>query len=131
MKKWTEYLEAVKAFSAEWAEPQWMTDLRVNALTKIDELPLPVIEKVKFARWNLYNVKPEHQEAAGTIPSFDQMKDNPMIVQSGETTVFEQISPKLADQGVIFTDLVTAMQEHPELVKEYSCKKQYPLKKIH
>lgn len=53
MKKWTEYLEAVKAFSAEWAEPQWMTDLRVNALTKIDELPLPVIEKVKFARWNL------------------------------------------------------------------------------
>ncbi|MDT2448288.1 Fe-S cluster assembly protein SufD [Enterococcus avium] len=127
MKKWTEYLEAVKAFSAEWAEPQWMTDLRVNALTKIDELPLPVIEKVKFARWNLYNVKPEHQEAAGTIPSFDQMKDNPMIVQSGETTVFEQISPKLADQGVIFTDLVTAMQEHPELVKEYYMQKAVPV----
>ena len=127
MKKWTEYLEAVKAFSAEWAEPQWMTDLRVNALTKIDELPLPVIEKVKFARWNLYNVKPEHQEATGTIPSFDQMKDNPMIVQAGETTVFEQISPKLADQGVIFTDLVTAMQEHSELVKEYYMQKAVPV----
>ena len=50
-----------------------------------------------------------------------------MIVQSGETTVFEQISPKLADQGVIFTDLVTAMQEHPELVKEYYMQKAVPV----
>ena len=118
MKKWIEYLEAVKAFSAEWAEPQWMTDLRVNALTKIDELPLPVIEKVKFARWNLYNVKPEHQEAAGTIPSFDQMKDNPLIVQQGSFHAFEQLQASLAEQGVIFTDIFTALQEHPELVKE-------------
>ena len=55
-----------------------------------------------------------------------------MIVQRGETTVFRTNLQSLIDKGVIFTDLVTAMQEHPELVKEYYMQKaQYPLKKIH
>jgi len=34
-------------------------------------------------------------------------------------TVFEQLSADLAEQGVIFTDLFTAMHEYPELVQEY------------
>ena len=34
-------------------------------------------------------------------------------------TVFEQLSADLAEQGVILTDLFTAMHEYPELVQEY------------
>ncbi|GCF95102.1 Fe-S cluster assembly protein SufD [Enterococcus florum] len=127
MTKWMDYLDAVKSYSASWEEPQWMTDLRVSALEKIEQLPLPVIEKVKFARWSLYNVKTERQEAVGDVPSFDQIGDNPMVVQTGEQTILEQISPELAEKGVIFTDLMTAMQEHPELVKEYYMTKAVPM----
>lgn len=122
-----DYLDAVKTYSASWEEPQWMTDFRLSALEKIEELPLPVIEKVKFARWHLYNVKPERQLETGTVPGFDQMPDNPMVAQIGDDTVFEQISPELAEKGVIFTDLMTAVKEYPELVKEYYMQKAVPM----
>ncbi|MGG5315600.1 Fe-S cluster assembly protein SufD [Enterococcus sp. AZ072] len=127
MTKWMDYLDAVKTYSASWEEPQWMTDFRLSALEKIEELPLPVIEKVKFARWHLYNVKPERQLETGTVPGFDQMPDNPMVAQIGDDTVFEQISPELAEKGVIFTDLMTAVKEYPELVKEYYMQKAVPM----
>ncbi|MEO1771220.1 Fe-S cluster assembly protein SufD [Candidatus Enterococcus ferrettii] len=127
MTKWMDYLDAVKTYSASWEEPQWMTDFRLSALEKIEELPLPVIEKVKFARWHLYNVKPERQLETGAVPGFDQMPDNPMVAQIGDDTVFEQISPELAEKGVIFTDLMTAVKEYPELVKEYYMQKAVPM----
>lgn len=126
MTKWTDYLEDVQRYSAAWEEPQWLTDLRVDALSKIDELPLPTIEKVRFARWNLYNVKPEPEVTTGNVPDFSNMSDNPMVVQQGEQTVFEQISPELVEQGVIFTDFVTAVKEHGDLVKEYFMTKAVP-----
>ncbi|MBV7389449.1 MULTISPECIES: Fe-S cluster assembly protein SufD [Enterococcus] len=126
MTKWIDYLEDVQRYSAAWEEPQWLTDLRVDALSKIDELPLPTIEKVRFARWNLYNVKPEAEVTTGNVPDFSNMSDNPMVVQQGEQTVFEQISPELVEQGVIFTDFVTAVKEHGDLVREYFMTKAVP-----
>ena len=51
------------------------------------------------------------------------MKDNPVLVQQGTWTTFEQLSTELAEKGVIFTDLFTALQEHPDLVKEYYMQK--------
>ncbi|WP_265460096.1 Fe-S cluster assembly protein SufD [Enterococcus sp. HY326] len=115
------YLEAITAFSAEKNEPAWFLELRKAALAKMDELELPKIERVKFHRWPLFKVTPENMvtTAAGTVPVFDQMKDNPTVVQNGSETIFEQISEKLANQGVIFTSLETALVEYPELVKEY------------
>lgn len=114
------YLDDIKAFSARNEEPSWMTDLRAAALEKAENLELPKIERVKFHRWPLFNVNTEeYAPQAMNIPSFDAMKDNPVIVQQGSITAFEQLSAKLADQGVIFTDIFTALQEHGDLVKEY------------
>ena len=63
---------------------------------------------------------------AGNVAAFDEMKDNPVLVQQGTWTTFEQLSTELAEKGVIFTDLFTALQEHPDLVKRIlhakSCK---------
>src|SRR5699024_6999515 len=39
-------------------------------------------------------------------------------VQVGTQTAFEQLPMELIEQGVIFTDIFTAMEEHPELVEE-------------
>ncbi|MDH6365370.1 Fe-S cluster assembly protein SufD [Enterococcus sp. PF1-24] len=115
----TDYLEAVKAFSVEHNEPAWMTDLRQAALSKVDELALPKIEQMDYHRWPLFDVNFEVTEASGTVPAFDAMGDNPVIVQNDNTTVFEQLSVDLAEKGVIFTDLFSALTEYPELVKEY------------
>ena len=45
--------ENIKLFSEMHAEPQWLQYLRQKAFDKIDDLELPVIERVKFHRWNL------------------------------------------------------------------------------
>ncbi|MBP2097974.1 Fe-S cluster assembly protein SufD [Enterococcus rivorum] len=114
------YLDNINAFSASKEEPTWMTDFRIDALEKVAGLELPMIERVKFHRWPLFNVNNEdYTPETLNIPSFDEMKDNPVIVQQGSVTAFEQLSADLAAKGVIFTDLFTALQEHPELVKEY------------
>ena len=114
------YLDDVKAFSAENEEPTWMTELRIAALEKAEKLALPKIERVKFHRWPLFTVENEaYMPDAGFTAQFDQMKDNPVLVQQNTLTVFEQLSTNLIEKGVIFTDLKTAMEEYPELVKEY------------
>ncbi|EPI01511.1 FeS assembly protein SufD [Enterococcus faecalis 13-SD-W-01] len=120
-KKWLDYLDAVNDFSLSKGEPAWMTEIRQQALAKAEELPLPQIERVKFHRWPLTEIAEplDSVEEYPEVAAFDAMKDNPVIVQHGTTTVFEQLPAELAEQGVIFTDLFTALQEHPELVKEY------------
>lgn len=101
-----------------------MRTFRQDALAKADELPLPHIDRVKFHRWSLFDVKETQTiSETGTIPAFDAMKDNPVLVQQGSWTIFEQLPVELAEKGVIFTDLFTAMIEYPELVQEYYIEK--------
>lgn len=124
-KKWLEQLDAVTNFSLSKGEPEWMTKFRQEALAKADELPLPHIDRVKFHRWPLFDIEDmaDQYSEAGNVAAFDEMKDNPVLVQQGTWTTFEQLSIELAEKGVIFTDLFTALQEHPELVKEYYMQK--------
>ncbi|OQO71185.1 Fe-S cluster assembly protein SufD [Enterococcus villorum] len=122
---WLDQLDAVTNFSLSKGEPEWMTHLRQSALEKAGQLPLPQIDRVKFHRWPLFEVHEmsEHVSETGNVASFDQMKDNPVLVQEGTSTVFEQLPMDLVEKGVIFTDLFTALQEHPDLVKEYYMQK--------
>ncbi|OTP10208.1 FeS assembly protein SufD [Enterococcus sp. 10A9_DIV0425] len=119
--KWLDYLDAITDLSLIKGEPEWMTNFRQEALKKASELPLPHIDRVKFHRWPLFDVAPiaDANLDAGNVAAFDAMKDNPVVVQQGTWTVFEQLPIELAEQGVIFTDLFTAIQEYPELVQEY------------
>ncbi len=124
-KKWLEQLDAVTNFSLSKGEPKWMTKFRQEALAKADELPLPHIDRVKFHRWPLFDIEDmaEQYSESGNVAAFDEMKDNPVLVQQGTWTTFEQLSTELAEKGVIFTDLFTALQEHPDLVQEYYMQK--------
>lgn len=117
----TAYLEDISLFSASQEEPQWMLDLRMDALKQADDLALPVIERVKIHRWPLMNVGSLNEEVVGepVLPSFDELEDNPMILQGRTTTFYEQMPTELAEQGVIFTDIFTALREHGDLVQKY------------
>jgi Fe-S cluster assembly protein SufD len=50
-----------------------------------------------------------------------------MIIQGRTTTLYEQMPVELSEQGVIFTDIFTAMKEHSELVEEYFMTKAVPM----
>ncbi len=130
-KEFTDYLDAVNVFSATKEEPSFMSALRQQAIAEIDALPLPHIERVRFDRWPLFEITEVglSGEVAvdASVPAFDEMKNNPTIVQQDDLTVFEQLPQALADQGVILTDLFSAMQDYPELVESYYMKKAVPI----
>lgn len=115
-----ETLGDVRMFSMMKNEPAWMLDLRLAALEKISSLNLPVIERVRYNRWPLLQV-PDFdlvEEPVFLANDFlTEETDAPRIVQVGNQTAFEQLPMALIEQGVIFTDLFTAMEEHPELVE--------------
>ena len=112
-------IENITLFSELHAEPSWLQDLRKKAFDKIDQLELPTIERVKFHRWNLGDGTITESEASANIPDFTALDSNVKLVQVGTQTVFEQIPQVLADQGVLFTDFHSALEEIPQLVEDY------------
>ena len=115
-----ETLGDVRMFSMMKNEPAWMLELRLAALEKISSLDLPVIERVRYNRWPLLQVPDFNLVEEPVFLANDflaEETDAPRIVQVGTQTAFEQLPMDLIEQGVIFTDLFTAMEEHPELVE--------------
>ena len=112
-------IENITLFSELHAEPSWLQDLRKQAFDKIDQLELPAIERVKFHRWNLGDGTITESEASANVPDFTALDSNLKLVQVGTQTVFEQVPQALADQGVLFTDFHTALEEIPQVVEGY------------
>lgn len=111
--------ELIQEFSQLHAEPEWLASLRQKAFDKIDQLDLPIIERVKFHRWNLGDGRISDSEPLTSVPDFTSLGDNLKFIQMGTQTVLEQLPADLAEQGVIFTDFHTALEEIPELVEKH------------
>ena len=111
--------ELIHEFSQVHAEPAWLADIRQQAFDKMDQLDLPVIERVKFHRWNLGDGRISESEPLTSVPDFTALGDNLKFIQMGTQTVLEQLPADLAEQGVIFTDFHSALEEIPELVEKH------------
>ncbi|HFR3692176.1 Fe-S cluster assembly protein SufD [Streptococcus suis] len=111
--------ELIQEFSLQQAEPIWLTDLRLAAFGKIAELDLPVIERVKFHRWNLGDGSLAINDAVGNVPDFTALGDNPMLVQVGSQTLLEQLPADLVEKGVVFTDFTSALEVIPDVIEKY------------
>lgn len=111
--------EQIQQFSLDHAEPTWLADLRQAAFEQIDRLALPTIERVKFHRWNLGDGTIAENEALGNVPDFTSLDNNPKLVQVGTQTVLEQLPADLAQQGVVFTDLYSALEMIPEVIEKH------------
>ena len=111
--------ELIQEFSRLHAEPGWLASLRQKAFEKMDQLALPVIERVKFHRWNLGDGRISDSEPLSSVPDFTALGDNLKFIQMGTQTVLEQLPADLAAQGVILTDFHSALEEIPELVEKH------------
>ena len=111
--------ELIHEFSQLHAEPEWLASLRQQAFDKMEQLDLPVIERVKFHRWNLGDGRISDSEPLTSVPDFTALGDNLKFIQMGTQTVLEQLPADLAEQGVVFTDFHSALEEIPELVEQY------------
>jgi len=124
--------DIVTQLSKQKAEPDWMLNIRLNALEKYLELPLPYFEKTKIDNWNIdefsIDVKEGKEDLINELPENIQSivaantEDRSVLVQKSGSILYQQLSKKLSKQGVIYMGLEQAVQEHPELVQKYFMK---------
>ncbi|MCO5217420.1 MAG: Fe-S cluster assembly protein SufD [Thermomicrobiales bacterium] len=127
--------DTVRALSASRNEPEWMLQKRLDAFAIYEQLPMPARTDEEWRRTDLRMLKPEHfaietalQTQSGTLETILSGSEHQMqfgaadqraglSVVSDHGTVWHEAGE--LPEGVIFTDLTTAVSEHPDLVREY------------
>lgn len=137
--KQTEVKEAVAGFSAETVralsqsrnEPAWMLEFRLAAWATFEgmEWPKPTDEswrRTRLTGFKLDKFQPYAQSSGGTPQlspliqnELDEMDSAASIVFEDGAVAYRDETEKLADKGVIFTDLNQALHEHEDLVRRY------------
>jgi Fe-S cluster assembly protein SufB len=129
--------DVVRQISAMKNEPQWMTDLRVEAYHIFMEKPTPQwggeLNQINFDDIYYYVKATDKAEADWDdvpdeikdtfnklgIPEAEQKFLQGVSAQYDSESVYHKIQESLSDLGVIFLDMDSALREYPEIVKEY------------
>ena len=132
--------EIVEEISKRKNEPEWMLDIRLKALEMYNKLELPTwgpdLSDLKMDEIATY-VKPKAnlnnswddvpEEIKNTferlgIPEAERKSLAGVGAQYDSEVVYHSIKQELLDQGVIYTDMETAVRDYPEIVKEHFMK---------
>lgn len=127
--------EAVEELSHRRNEPDWLRQKRLGAWEQYEQIPMPKRTDEEWRRTDIRmlpidDVAPftgfddrvttrdalpaaiqPHLAAAGEVSG--------VVVQRDSSTVYFEVDPSLAEQGVIFADLDTAIREHEDLLQRY------------
>jgi Fe-S cluster assembly protein SufD len=120
----------IRSFSKELNEPAWMEELRLKALELSETLPMPRPDKTKIDKWNFTQfdstiVNSEAFSSLADLPEEvkaligDESTAKNLYIQRNHTPAYISLTQELKGQGVIFTDIFTAIREHSELVQKY------------
>src|SRR5215203_2278339 len=125
--------ETVKALSAFKGEPRWLTEKRLSAWRTFEETPMPSLRDEAWRYTDISDVRVEDFVPYAPSPDVTQERDLPdavqrlikegeensaLLVQHNSETTFVRVDEELQQEGVVFTDLHTALREHEDLVKE-------------
>lgn len=117
---------AVEQLSARNNEPSWVLEQRLRAWQIFESLPMPTRQDEQWRRTDIRPVKldklaPYSVAGDGTGQSPLQLQGEyaGILTQQNSATVSASLRDDVADQGVIFTSLDTAVREHPALVRQY------------
>jgi Fe-S cluster assembly protein SufD len=118
--------EAVEQLSASKGEPEWMLGRRLDAWRQFDALPMPTRQDEEWRRTDISKLKLDKlipfSGASGVMvqsPLQLNGKSAGLLTHQNSVTVERTLNDDVGDSGVIFTDLDTAVREHPELVRKY------------
>jgi Fe-S cluster assembly protein SufD len=126
----TEYTENdIYALSGAMGEPEWMRQRRVEALRVFKDTPRPTTKDEPWRRTDIRRVKFEKVAPAIGGARFEDLPPNLAEMVDGDEQaglllhadggpVFAALDEALAEQGVILTDMNTAVREHGDLVKQ-------------
>lgn len=126
-KKTTISNETVDSIISNHAEADWLAEERRAALRSFENMPWPTMRDENWRYTQLKRFSTEGLEPVDAPKSEDvsdriQMRITDSdaegaIVHKGNKVVHFEANVK--EEGVIFTDLRTALKEHPELVKKH------------
>lgn len=130
--------ETVRRISERKKEPQWMLDLRLRSLKAFTEKPMPEwgadlrdldIDEI------IHYIEPDAKRMAQSwddvpddikvtferlgIPEAERKSLAGVGAQYDSEVVYHSLQKELAEQGVIYTDIETAMVEYEDIMKEY------------
>ena len=129
--------EVVESISEYKSEPQWMRDFRLKAYDHFMDRPTPtwggnlaqidwddIHYFVRASDRNSRDWSDVPEDIKNTfdrlgIPEAERKFLSGVGAQYESEVVYHQINEKLEAQGVIFTDMDTALREHEDLVREY------------
>jgi Fe-S cluster assembly protein SufB len=129
--------EVVESISEYKDEPQWMRDFRLKALEHFESRPTPTwggnlgqidFEDIHyFVRASDKNSRDWSEVPEDIKNTFDRLgipeAERKFLsgvgAQYESEVVYHQVNEKLEAQGVIFTDMDTALREHEDLVRQY------------
>jgi Fe-S cluster assembly protein SufD len=122
----------VVALSERLDDPAWLRERRLDAWAQAEAMPMPTTNDEPWRRTDIRMLDWEeavHLAEPGSV-SLDDVPDelySPLIGdEQGGLLVFvngrlvrAEMSDQVAGQGVIFTDLSRAAEEHPDLLERY------------
>jgi Fe-S cluster assembly protein SufB len=129
--------EKVRQISAMKHEPEWMTDIRVQAYHEFLSRPTPQwggdLSQLDYDNIFYYmratdkterdwkDVPPEIKDTFDKlgIPEAEQKFLQGVSAQYDSESVYHNLRQDLEAKGVLFLDMDSALREHPEIVKEY------------
>lgn len=132
--------DVVRDISARKHDPQWMLERRLQALEVYNHMGLPtwgpdlselnMDEIVTYVQPNTkmagkWEDVPEDIKSTFDrlgIPEAEQTSLAGVGAQYDSEVVYHNIQENLTKQGVVYTDMETALREHEELVKEHFMK---------
>jgi Fe-S cluster assembly protein SufB len=129
--------EVVESISEYKDEPQWMREFRLKALEHFESRPTPQwggnLDQIDFDDIHYFvRASDKNSRDWSEVPedikkTFDRLgipeAERKFLAGVGaqyeSEVVYHQVNEKLEAQGVIFTDMDTALREHEDLVREH------------
>jgi Fe-S cluster assembly protein SufB len=127
----------VADISEQKKEPGWMTDFRLRALDLFESMPLPTWggdlsgldpNDIYYYIKPLENQKTSWDDVPETIKNtFEKLgipqAERTMLAGVGaqleSELIYKSLKQQWADQGVLFSDMNTALDQYPDLFKKY------------
>lgn len=125
---------AVEELSRRKGEPDWLLEKRLHAWELYEKTPAPLGRRGDLgtlrmlSNFRLQDLSPYvPADGNGSLPaSLSQSQEQALVhqrsglvVQRNASVVHTELNEELKQQGVILTDLETAVREHPELVRQH------------
>ncbi|MFJ7994028.1 Fe-S cluster assembly protein SufD [Peribacillus frigoritolerans] len=122
--------EDISSYSTKNNDPAWLSELRIQAFSELEKLPMPKPDKTKIDKWNFtsFQTHTVESEAFASLEELPEeiksiIEDNEnLYIQRNNTPAHINLSANVKEQGVIFTDILSAARDHAELVQKYFMK---------